>query len=210
MKKETARVFVVDDDPSVCRALDRLIRSGGLLVETFASADAFLEHPGTKGPSCLILDIKMPGITGMELQEKLLSKGNTMPIIFITGHGDIPLAVEAIKKGAIDFLSKPFNDEDLFDAIDEALVKSRKMLTRLADQAAIRCRLDSLTKRESEILTYVITGMLNKQIAAALNISEATVKVHRGRVMEKMNVASVAKLVQLAQKVDIKPAKIHP
>lgn len=208
MEKETARVFVVDDDPSVCRGLDRLIRSGGLLVETFASADAFLEHPGTKGPSCLILDIKMPGTTGLELQETLLSRGNNLPIIFITGHGDIPLAVEAIKKGAIDFLSKPFNDEDLFDAIDEALTKSIIMQTNRADQDAIRCRFDSLTKRESEVLTYVITGMLNKQIAAALNISEKTVKVHRGRVMEKMSVDSVAQLVRLAQKINIKQAKI--
>ncbi len=209
MKKETARVFVVDDDPSVRKGLDRLIRSGGLLVETFASADAFLEHPGTKGPSCLILDIKMPGTTGIELQEKLLSREDTMPIIFISGHGDIPLAVEVIKKGAIDFLSKPFNDKDLFDAIDEALDKSKIIQTNRADQDAIRFHLDLLTKRESEVLTYVITGMLNKQIAAALNISEKTVKVHRGRVMEKMSVDSVAELVRLAQKINIKPAKIH-
>jgi FixJ family two-component response regulator len=207
MKKETSRVFVVDDDPSVRRGLDRLIRSAGLLVETFASADAFLEHPCTNGPSCLILDIRMPGTTGMELQEKLLSRDDNMPIIFITGHGDIPLAVEAIKKGAIDFLSKPFNDRDLFDAIDEALAKSSIMQTHRADQDAIRCRIDLLTKRESEILTYVITGMLNKQIAAALNISEKTVKVHRGRVMEKMSVDSVAQLVRLTQKINIKPAK---
>lgn len=208
MSKNNPRVFIVDDDPSIRKSLDRLIRSAGLAVETFATAHEFLERHSHKGPSCLVLDIKMPGLNGLELQEKLLSQEYAMPIIFITGHGDIPMTVKAIKKGAIDFLSKPFDDKDLLDAVHEALQTDSKAWTVRDELENIHRRLKSLTPREYEILTYVINGMLNKQIAYALKISEKTVKVHRGRVMEKMDVDSVAELVRLTEKLDIKPAEV--
>ncbi len=208
MTVENAIVFVVDDDQSIRKSLDRLIRSMRLTVETFATANEFLERHSHKGPSCLVLDIKMPGLSGMELQEKLLSKKYTMPIIFITGHGDIPMSVKAVKKGAVDFLSKPFDDKDLLVAVHEALQRDSRTWTVRKEQEEIYRRLESLTPREYEILTYVITGMLNKQIAYALKISEKTVKVHRGRVMEKIGVDSVAALVRLMEKLDIKPAEV--
>ncbi len=208
MSENNPRVFIVDDDPSIRKSLDRLIRSAGLAVETFATAHEFLERHSHKGPSCLVLDIKMPGLNGLELQEKLLSQEYAMPIIFITGHGDIPMTVKAIKKGAIDFLSKPFDDKDLLDAVHEALQTDSKAWTVRDELENIHRRLKSLTPREYEILTYVINGMLNKQIAYALKISEKTVKVHRGRVMEKMDVDSVAELVRLTEKLDIKPAEV--
>jgi FixJ family two-component response regulator len=208
MTVENAIVFVVDDDPSIRKSLDRLIRSMRLTVETFATANEFLERHSHKGPSCLVLDIKMPGLSGMELQEKLLSKKYAMPIIFITGHGDIPMSVKAVKKGAVDFLSKPFDDKDLLVAVHEALQRASRTWTVLKEQEENCRRLESLTPREYEILTYVITGMLNKQIAYALKISEKTVKVHRGRVMEKIGVDSVAALVRLMEKLDIKPAEV--
>lgn len=208
MSENNPRVFIVDDDPSIRKSLDRLIRSAGLAVETFATAHEFLERHSHKGPSCLVLDVKMPGLNGLELQEKLLSQEYAMPIIFITGHGDIPMTVKAIKKGAIDFLSKPFDDKDLLDAVHEALQTDSKAWTVRDELENIHRRLKSLTPREYEILTYVINGMLNKQIAYALKISEKTVKVHRGRVMEKMDVDSVAELVRLTEKLDIKPAEV--
>ena len=208
MTVENALVFVVDDDPSLRKSLDRLIRSTGLAVETFAAAQKFVKRHCHNGPSCLVLDVKMPGLSGLELQEKLLSQNNEIPIIFITGYGDIPMTVKAIKKGAVDFLSKPFDDKDLLAAVHEALQRDSKARTIREEQEGVNQRLKSLTPREYEILTYVITGMLNKQIAYTLNISEKTVKVHRGRVMEKMVVDSVAELVRLTEKVNIKPAKI--
>ena len=208
MSENNPRVFIVDDDPSIRKSLDRLIRSAGLAVETFATAHEFLERHSHKGPSCLVLDVKMPGLNGLELQEKLLSQEYAMPIIFITGHGDIPMTVKAIRKGAIDFLSKPFDDKDLLDAVHEALQTDSKAWTVRDELEDIHRRLKSLTPREYEILTYVINGMLNNQIAYALKISEKTVKVHRGRVMEKMDVDSVAELVRLTEKLDIKPAEV--
>ncbi len=208
MTVENAMVFVVDDDLSVRKSLDRLIRSAGFAVETFAAANAFLERHSHKGPSCLILDVKMPGVSGLELQEKLLSQEYAMPIIFITGHGDIPMTVKAIKKGAVNFLSKPFDDTDLLDAVHEALQRDTKARTIREKLEKIHRCLESLTPREYEILTYVITGMLNKQIAYTLKISEKTVKVHRGRVMQKMSVGSVAELVRLTEQAHIKPAEV--
>jgi FixJ family two-component response regulator len=208
MSDNNPTVFVVDDDPSMRKSLDRLIRSARLAVETFATAHEFLERHSHKGPSCLVLDVKMPGLDGLELQEKLLSQEYAMPIIFITGHGDIPMTVKAIKKGAIDFLSKPFDDKDLLDAVYEALQTDSKAWTVREELEGISRRLESLTPREYEILTYVITGMLNKQIAYTLKISEKTVKVHRGRIMEKMDVDSVAELVRLTEKMNIKPAEV--
>ena len=189
---EKALVFVVDDDPFIRKSLGFLISSVGLDVETFATAKEFLKRHPHKGPSCLILDVKMPGVSGMALQEKLLSQEYDIPIVFISGHGDIPMTVKAIKKGAVDFLSKPFDDSDLIDAVHEALQKDSETLTTRAENDEINRRLAALTPREYETLTHVIAGSLNKQIANALNISEATVKVHRGRIMAKMGVDSVA------------------
>jgi FixJ family two-component response regulator len=206
MTVDNAIVFVVDDDPSIRKSLDRLIRSVGLAVETFATAQEFIEHHPQKGPSCLVLDVKMPGINGLELQEKLLSQEYAMPIVFISGHGDIPMTVKAIKKGAVNFLSKPFDEKDLLDAVHEALQRDSKTRAVRHELEEIQHRLESLTPREYEVLTHVITGRLNKQIANSLDISEKTVKVHRGRVMQKMGVDSVAELVRLAEKLDIKPA----
>jgi FixJ family two-component response regulator len=206
MTVEDAMVFVVDDDPSIRKSLGRLIGSAGLAVETFATAQEFLEHHTHKGPACLVLDVKMPGISGLELQDKLLSWEYARPIVFITGHGDIPMTVKALKKGAVNFLSKPYDEKDLLEAVHEALQKDFKARAVRKEQEEIHRHLESLTPREYEILTHVITGKLNKQIANSLDISEKTVKVHRGRVMEKMGVDSVAELVRLTEKVHIKPA----
>lgn len=209
MINDETTVFVVDDDLSIGKGLGRLLRSAGYKVETFSSAQNFLEaDPRTGGGACLILDVKMPGLNGLELQEELQSRGNAMPIVFISGHGDIPMSVKAIKKGAIDFLTKPFDDKDLLNAVKEALKRDTEIRKKAEEQNNIIERFGSLTPREFEILTYVITGMLNKQIAYDLNISEKTVKVHRGRVMEKLGVDSVAELVRLLEKAKIEPAKI--
>jgi FixJ family two-component response regulator len=206
---ENSIVFVVDDDPSMRRGLQRLILSAGYAVETFASANEFLNRHPTKGPSCLVLDVKMPDISGLDLQEELLSKENAIPIIFISGHGDIPMSVKTLKKGAVNFLRKPVDEKDLLDAIHEALKKDFHARSVQKEQGKIFRRLELLTPREYEILRYVITGMLNKQIASALNISEITVKIHRGRVMDKMDVDSVVALVRLTEKVGIEPSKTH-
>ena len=190
-------VFVVDDDRSVRKGLSRLIRSAGFHVETFASAEAFLKSEGAAGGGCLVLDVQMPGLSGLDLQESLAKLTYSMPIIFITGHGDIPMSVRAMKRGAVDFLAKPFDGHDLLDAIAVALSKDKKARGRRAETAKIRKRAQTLTPREHEVMALVITGMLNKQIAAELGIKEGTVKVHRGRVMTKMGVWSVAELVGL-------------
>ena len=202
-------IFVVDDDPLVRKALQRLLKSAGYFTETFPSAEEFLSSGNSsEGPACIILDVKMPGLSGFDLQEGLSAASYAMPIIFITGHGDIPSSVKAIKNGAVDFLSKPFEDQDLFDSISVALKKDSITRTVLSERRIIQQRLDQLTLREYEILTYVITGVLNKQIAGILNISEKTVKAHRGKVMTKMGVSSVAELVRIAEKLGIKPAAV--
>ena len=202
-------IFVVDDDPLVRKALQRLLKSAGYFTETFPSAKEFLSSGNSsEGPACIILDVKMPGLSGFDLQEELSAASYAMPIIFITGHGDIPSSVKAMKNGAVDFLSKPFEDQDLFDSISVALKKDSITRTVLSERRIIQQRLDQLTLREYEILTYVITGVLNKQIAAALNITEKTVKAHRGKVMTKMGVSSVAELVRIAEKLGIKPAAV--
>ena len=206
MTVENAMVFVVDDDPSIRKSLGRLFGSVGLAVETFAAAQEFLGHHSHRGPACLVLDVKMPGIGGLELQEILLSQEYAIPIIFITGHGDIPMSVKAIKKGAVNFLSKPYDEKDLLEAVQEALQRDSMARAVREEREGIHRRLESLTPREYEILTHVITGRLNKQIAYSLEISEKTIKIHRGRVMEKMGVDSVAELVRLTENVDIKPA----
>lgn len=202
-------VYIVDDDPSIRKGLGRLLKSAGYEVEIFGSAREFLNvNPICEVPSCLVLDMKMPELSGFDLQQELKQKNYALPIVFITGHGDIPMSVKAMKTGAVDFLTKPFDEDDLLSAIQEALKKDIKTREAIDKQQTILHKIESLTPREYEILTYVITGMLNKQIAYALEISEKTVKVHRGRVMEKMGVDSVAQLVRLADKVGVQPADI--
>jgi len=202
-------VYIVDDDPSVRKGLRRLLKSAGYEVEIFGSAREFLNvNPICEDPSCLVLDMKMPELSGFDLQQELKQKNYALPIVFITGHGDIPMSVKAIKTGAIDFLTKPFDEDDLLSAIQEALKKDIKTREAIDKRQTILHKIESLTPREYEILTYVITGMLNKQIAYALEISEKTVKVHRGRVMEKVGVDSVAQLVRLADKAGIQPAEV--
>ncbi len=202
-------IFVVDDDPLVRKALQRLLKSAGYFTETFPSAREFLSSGhSSEGPACLILDVKMPGLSGFDLQEELSAASYAMPIIFITGHGDIPSSVKAMKNGAVDFLSKPFEDQDLFDSISVALKKDSITRTVLSERRKIQQRLDQLTLREYEILTFIITGMLNKQTANILNISEKTVKAHRGKVMTKMGVSSVAELVRITEKLGVKPAAV--
>jgi len=204
-----ATIYVVDDDPAVRKGLRRLLKSAGYGVESFASAEDFLVlDKCDNSPACLILDLQMSGMNGLALQEEITSQNRIMPIIFVTAHGDIPSSVKAIKNGAVDFLSKPFDDEKLFDAIEEALIKAAKARAVLEEKEVIRQRLDTLTAREYEILTYVIAGLLNKQTAYTLEISEKTVKVHRARIMEKMGVDSVAQLVRLAVKIEVQPAEV--
>ena len=209
MNNPNQTVFIVDDDPSVRKGLGRLFRSTGYNVETSGSAQEFLDMAtDCLGPACLVLDVKMPGLNGLDLQQELHKREYAMPVVFITGHGDIPMSVKAMKRGAIDFLSKPFDEEDLLTAVQEALKKDIANRSGMNERQDILQRVKSLTPREYEILTYVITGMLNKQIAYDLEISEKTVKVHRGRVMEKLGIASVAELVRLAEKAGIEPAEV--
>ncbi len=209
MSEKQETVFVVDDDFSVRKGLKRLLKSAEYSVEAFSSAEEFLAYDSDcDEPACLVLDVQMPGLNGLDLQENLVSRDYTMPIIFITGQGDIPTSVRAMKKGAVEFLTKPFDEKALLDAVQEALQKDLQTRTVLSEQENIRQRLATLTPREHEILTYVIAGLLNKQIAYALDISEKTVKVHRGRVMEKTGAGSVAELVRLAEKAGVKPAEV--
>jgi FixJ family two-component response regulator len=209
MNKNKAAIFIVDDDESVRIGLKRLLKSAGYSAETFATATDFLEYNNKyEGPACLILDIQMPGKSGLELQEELAQDEHSIPIVFITGHGDIPTSVKAMKKGAVDFLSKPFEDEDLFNAITSALQTDSKMRAAVTERKNIMQRFDLLTPREYEIMTFIISGILNKQIAAALDITEKTVKVHRARVFAKVGVLSLAELVRLSEKVGIKPTSV--
>jgi RNA polymerase sigma factor (sigma-70 family) len=194
-------VFVIDDDASVRRALSRLLRSVGYPFECFPSARAFLARPPGPIPSCVVLDYRMPGLNGLELQNALIAAGRDESIIFITGHGDIPTCANAMKAGAMDFLPKPFRDEDLLNAIARSLRAAQRLLHEHAEKTRIQALVDHLTPREREVLELVILGKLNKQIAAQLGASEKTIKVHRGRVMQKMQVFSVAELVRLTELV---------
>lgn len=195
------QVFLVDDDPGVLRALTRLIRSAGLQAVPFGAPEEFLATCDTTLRGCLVLDVAMPGLDGLQLQQALTAKGCTLPIIFLTGHGDIPLTVRAMKGGAVDFLAKPVNDQLLLAAVREALSRDAAQNSAHTELAAIRSRLAKLTPRESAVLSHVVAGMLNKQIAADLGTVEQTVKVHRARVMEKMQAPSLADLVRMIERV---------
>jgi FixJ family two-component response regulator len=193
----------VDDDAGVRKSLARLLGSAGYAVEAFASAREFLAREPHAGPCCLLLDVRMPGLTGLDLQETLVAAGRRMSIVFVTGHVDVPMSVKAMKGGAIDLLTKPFDDKDLLGAIERAMAKDVQALGAEAHVAEVRERVQTLTPRETEVFALVVTGMLNKQIAAKLGIGEKTVKVHRARVMEKMQAGSVAELVRLADRAGV-------
>jgi FixJ family two-component response regulator len=196
-------IFIVDDDPSVRKSLTRVVMSAGYTVEAFASAREFMARAPFVGPCCVVLDVRMPGLTGLDLQSALAGSGHRMPIVFITGHGDISMSVKAMKAGAVDFLTKPFDVASLLEAIHRAVAKDVKDLSEEGRTAEILERVKLLTPRETEVFALVVTGMLNKQIAGELGIGEKTVKVHRARVMEKMQAGSVAELVRLADRAGV-------
>jgi FixJ family two-component response regulator len=202
MKETGATVFVIDDDQSLREALAALIRSVGLRVETFATAQDFLQNRSDV-PGCLVLDIRLPGLSGLDLQREMAEANITTPIVFITGYGDIPMTVRAMKAGAVEFLTKPFRDQDLLDAIRQALERDGAARKERAEAEDLRMRFDSLTPRESEVFGLVVSGLLNKQIAANLGTSEITIKQHRHQVMQKMRADSLADLVRMSEKLGI-------
>ena len=196
-------VFVVDDDPSVREALSSLIRSIDLNVETFSSAREFLQHKRPDVPACLVLDVRLPGLSGLDLQRELVTAKNSIPIIFITGHGDVPMSVRAMKAGAVEFLTKPFRDQELLDAIQQAIERDRELLKHRSEAAILDARYQMLTPREREVMGLVIRGLLNKQIAGELGTSEITVKIQRGQAMKKMQAQSVPELVRISEKLGL-------
>ena len=210
MKQPDSIVYVVDDDSSVREAIKSLIRSVGLRVETFGTAQEFLKSARPDAPGCVVLDVRLPGLSGLDLQRELAANGSNLPVIFITGHGDIPMSVRAMKAGALEFLTKPFRDQDLLDAIQQALERDRGARQQRSETAELRERFDSLTAREREVMGLVVSGLLNKQIAGELGTSEVTIKIHRSQVMKKMSAGSLAALVRMTEKLGIPAAKDQP
>ena len=203
-------VFVVDDDASVRDSLGSLFRSVGLRVELFGSADEFLQSQYPDAPCCLVLDVRLPGLSGLEFQTELIRTGKNVPIIFLTGHGDIPMTVQAMKSGAVEFLTKPCRDQDLLDAVRRALVEHRSQFDEAKHVAVLRSNFEALTAREKEIIAYVTAGLMNKQIAAQLGLNEGTVKMHRGNIMRKMQARSLAELVRMADILGVGAEKPAP
>jgi FixJ family two-component response regulator len=202
-REQDAIIAIVDDDPSVRRGLERLIRSAGWKAETFASAQEFLARPGAEAPSCLVLDLQLPGLSGLALQKRMAEVGLEIPIVFLTGHGSIPASVQAMKAGAIEFLTKPVDEQDLLNAIQEAVERDRRVRQQHAEMHELERRYESLSAREQEVMQQVVSGLLNKQIASELNITEFTVKFHRGHIMRKMRADSLADLVRMAENLGI-------
>jgi FixJ family two-component response regulator len=203
-QESDALVAIVDDDPSVRRGLQRLIRSAGWKVETFASAQEFLDRPPAISPSCLVLDLQLPGLSGLDLQQRMADLGLDIPVVFLTGQGNIPASVKAMKAGAIEFLTKPVDEQNLLKAIEEAIERDRRTRLQQTEMHKLRQRYESLTAREQEVMQLVISGLLNKQIAGELTITEDTVKFHRGHVMRKMCAESLADLVRMAQNLGVR------
>ena len=198
MAADHSHVFIVDDDASVRRALTRIVRARGYATESYASAETFLDEHPEGAPGCLVVDLRMPGMDGLELQESLNHAGSPMPVVFLTGHGDVPTSVRAMKSGAMNFLTKPVDEADLVQAVEEALARLRRSLEREQSHGSFRARVSELSKRQREVMHLVILGRMNKQIAEELGIAEKTVKVHRGKMMELLDVGSVAELVRLS------------
>jgi FixJ family two-component response regulator len=200
-------VFIIDDDRGMRRAVQALVESVGLRAESFATSEEFLKIPPASDPSCLVLDVRLPQMSGLDFQRRLTEIGMQIPIIFITAHGDIPMSVRALKSGAVEFLTKPFRDQDLLDAIQQALQRDRVAREQRAEVHDLLERYQALTAREREVMAFVVSGMLNKQIASEIGASEATVKIHRGNLMQKMQAASIIELVRMSDKLKVVPRK---